>query len=246
MRRRVRLAGLIQARMGSTRLPGKMMLPIRGKPLVGHLVDRLKRVSGLSNLILATTADPRNDGLVEYAKSRGLLVHRETAENDITARLLGAAEAAEADAILKLNGDCPLADPAVLQILVDRFCAEPGVDYVSNKIVWTYPEGLSGEVIATRALAWCAAHLTDSLERELVANYIRDHRDRFSVRSVTHVRDLSRHRWVVDTPEDFAFVARVFEILAPQGTIFDLDTILRTVEGAPDLQQESAPIRGAL
>jgi spore coat polysaccharide biosynthesis protein SpsF len=214
-----------------------MMLPIRGKPLVGHLIDRLERVTGLNNLVLATTADTRNNELVKYSKNRGLLIHREPGEDDLAARLLGAARVAEADAILKVNGDCPLADPVVLQTLVDTFRSHPDVDYVSNKIVWTFPEGLSGEVIATRALTWCDAHLTDPLDREFVANYIRDHDDRFSVRSVVHTRDLSHHRWVVDTPEDFVFVSRVFEMLSSKGSVFDLDSILGVVERASDLQR---------
>jgi spore coat polysaccharide biosynthesis protein SpsF len=236
----MRIAGLIQARMGSSRLPGKVMRPIGGKPVVGHIIDRIERVSGLCGVVLATTVDPRNDPLVDYVKSRAVLVYREPDEDDIAARLLGAARVVQADAILKLNGDCPLADPGILQDMVDTFRVDPSVDYVSNKIVWTYPEGLSAEVIATRALAWCASALTDPEDRELVANYIRDHTARFTVRSMIGDRDLSRHRWVIDTQEDFAFVSRIFEVLAPQGSVFGLDSILRAVERVPDLQHEPA------
>lgn len=224
------IAGLIQARMGSSRLPGKVMLPIRSKPMIGHIIDRLQRVEGLAGIVVATTTDPRNDALVAYAQSREADVYREKIEDDIAARLLGAARLMRADAVLKINGDCPLADPAVLQKLTDVFRAVADADYVSNKIEWTYPEGLSAEVIATRALDWCALHLTDPGERELVANYVRDHRERFKTVSVTGSQDLSRHRWVVDTPEDFSFVSRIFDALSPQGSIFSMHEILQAIE----------------
>ncbi len=222
----MRIAGLIQARMGSTRLPGKVMLPICGKPLVGHVIDRLEAVAGLNDIVLATTADPRNEPLVAYARERGLVVHREEAEDDIAARLAGAARAVDADAVLKINSDCPLADVAVLQRLVDVFRRAGDADYVSNKIEWTYPEGLSAEVIATRALEWCDANLADPRCRELVANWIRDHGERFKTVSVTGDEDLSHHGWVVDTPEDFEFVTHVFEALYRDGELFGLHDIL--------------------
>jgi len=115
------------------------MLPICGKPLVGHVIDRLEAVPGLSGIVLATTADPRNKPLVAYARERGVIVHREEAEDDIAARLAGAAWAARADAVLKVNSDCPLADVGVLRRLVDVFRVACDADYVSNKIGWTYP-----------------------------------------------------------------------------------------------------------
>jgi spore coat polysaccharide biosynthesis protein SpsF (cytidylyltransferase family) len=236
----MRIAGLVQARMGSSRLPGKVMLSIRGRPMIGHLMDRIERVAGLAGIVVATTVDPRNDALADYARSRGVEVHRERGEDDIASRLLGAARLMRADAVLKVNGDCPLVDPAVLQQLVDAFRAAGEADYASNKVEWTFPEGLSAEVIATRALDWCAENLADPVDRELVANYIRDHRDRFKVVSVTSPRNLSRHRWVVDTPEDFVFITRIFDVLSSRGSVFGLDDILKAIESAPDLQHEPA------
>src|SRR3989304_2895228 len=138
-----RIAGLIQARMGSTRLPGKVMLDLAGKPMVGHIIDRLQAVPGLCGIVLATTVDSRNDGLVEYARSRGLSVYRAQGEDDIAERLAGAAKLMRADAILKVNGDCPLVDPEVLWRLVAAFESAGDADYASNKIIWTYPMGLT-------------------------------------------------------------------------------------------------------
>jgi spore coat polysaccharide biosynthesis protein SpsF (cytidylyltransferase family) len=221
----MKIVGLVQARMGSMRLPRKVMLPLAGRPLIGHIFDRLGRVDDLAGLVLATTADPRNDPLVAFAAEEGAIVYRALAEDDIAERLAGAAALAGADAILKVNGDCPLVDPTVLNLLVARF-RRADVDYVSNKIVWTWPEGLSAEMIAASALFWCDENLKTAEEREFVANWIRDHRDRFRVASVEGPRDLTRHRWTVDTVEDYALMQRIFDALYPHDPLFGLDAVL--------------------
>jgi spore coat polysaccharide biosynthesis protein SpsF (cytidylyltransferase family) len=235
----VKIAGLVQARMGSTRLPRKVMLPLAGRPLVGHIFDRLRRVPGLSGLVLATTRDPANDPLAAFAAAEGALVFRARGEDDIAERLAGAAALAGADAILKVNGDCPLVDPAVLSLLVERYRLGD-VDYVSNKIVWTWPEGLSAELIGRVALDWCDANLTTPADREFVANWIRDHGERFRVASVEGSRDLSHHRWTVDTPEDYAFMQRVFAALHPRDPVFGLDAVLAHLAAAADARAAGA------
>lgn len=221
-----RIAGLVQARMGSTRLSGKVMRDLAGTPLVGHIIERLRAVTGLCGIVLATTADPRNDGLADYARRRGAEVYRAKREDDIAERLVGAAHLAGAEAILKINGDCPLVDPAVLARLVSAFEAAGDADYVSNKIDWTFPMGLSAEVIRTKAMEWCDANLTAAEDRELIANWIKEHPDRFKQVSVTSGRDLGHLNWSVDTPEDFAFVEKIFYALHPADPLFGLDAVL--------------------
>lgn len=222
-----RIIGLAQARMGSSRLPGKVMLPLAGKPLIGHIFDRLAATPGIDGLVLATTADIRNDALVAYAESRGIPVYRETVEDDIVARLAGAARLMRADAVLKVNADCPMVDPAIMARLVQSFRGDSTVDYVSNKIVWTWPEGMSAEVIATAALVWCADNLQADIDRELVANWIRDHTDRFTRRSVEADRDyMSLPKLSVDTPADYAEATRIFAALYPSNALFGFNDIL--------------------
>jgi spore coat polysaccharide biosynthesis protein SpsF (cytidylyltransferase family) len=225
-----RLVGLVQARMGSTRLPGKVMKPLAGVPLVGHIFDRLLATPGVSGVVLSTTRDPRNDPLVEYARGRGIPTDRGPREDDIAERLHRSAGLAEADAILKVNGDCPLIDPAILARMTQAWFADTGLDYVSNKIVWTWPEGLSAEIISRRALAWCDDNLNDASERELVASWICDRPDRFRRRSIEGERDLTAYGWAVDTPDDFDFVAQIFDALHQDGRIFGLEEILDLLE----------------
>lgn len=231
-----RLIGLVQARMGSTRLPGKVMKPLAGVPLVGHIFDRLLATPGVSGLVLSTTQDSCDDSLVEYASGRGIPVDRGPHEDDIAERLRRSIDLVEAEAILKVNGDCPLIDPAILARMTLAWLADTDLDYVSNKIVWTWPEGLSAEIISRRALAWCDEVLTDASERELVANWIRDHPDRFRQLSIEGERDLSSYGWTVDTPEDFDFVARIFAALHQDGRLFGLNEVLELLE------QQKAPI----
>jgi len=228
-----KIVGLVQARMGSTRLPGKVMMPLAGKPLVGHIFDRLNAVRGLMGVVLATTFDPRNEKLVEYARQCGVWVYRAVDEDDIAERLYGAAKMISADAILKVNADCPLVDPTILGALVGTYHSKDDVDYVSNKIEWSYPEGLSAEVISKRALAWCDAHLLGDEDRELVANWIRDHTDQFAQISVTGEQNLSQYGWAVDTPEDFVFVEGVFDSLYTEDPLFGMNQILAYVKSQP-------------
>ncbi len=230
--------------MGSTRLPGKVMRDLAGKPLVGHIIERLRAVPGLCGIVLATTADPRNDALADYALGLGTAVYRAKGEDDIAERLVGAAHLARADAILKINGDCPLVDPAVLARLVTAYEAAGNADYVSNKIEWTYPLGLSAEVIRTKALEWCDVNLSAAEDRELVANWIKDHPERFKQISVTSGRSLSHLNWSVDTPEDFAFVERVFSALYPADPVFGLDAVL-AFSAAKEAAQKSASLKGS-
>lgn len=221
-----RVIGLIQARMGSTRLPGKMMQPIAGKPMIGHIVERLSEVTRLSGQVLATTMDPRNDPMCAYVARLGVDIWREEIEDDIAGRLYHAASMMEADAILKINGDCPMIDVSVLNELVALYEAATDADYASNKIKWTYPEGLSAEVISSRALKWCDANLKTDEDREFVANWIRDHTDRFKVVSQEGSRDLSMHSWCVDTAQDLDFARDVFDGLYAQSPLFGLEEIL--------------------
>lgn len=221
----MRIVGLVQARMGSRRLPAKVMMPLAGRPLVGHIFDRLRATSGVDGLVLATTADPRNDLLVAFAEEEDVAVYRAKGEDDIAERLHGAAVTSNADAVLKVNGDCPLVDPSVLALLVSRF-RQGNADYVSNKIRWTWPEGMSAEVISASALSWCNAQLQTERDREFVANLIRDDRERFRVASIEGPEDLTRYKWSVDTPEDFDQVSALFDALYASVPLFGVKEIL--------------------
>jgi spore coat polysaccharide biosynthesis protein SpsF len=220
--------GLVQARMGSTRLPGKVLKPLAGKPLIGHIFDRLK-VLDLEGIVLSTTQDRGDDDLADYARSQDINIYRGPRPDDLAERLYGAAASVGAHAVLNVHSDCPMIDPALLSELLRVFRADHELDYCSNKITFTYPEGLSAEVIATRALEWCSLNLVTAADREFVANWIKDHTGIFKVASVVGPRDLTRYKWSVDTPSDYEEVTAIFEACYPADPLFGLNEILAHV-----------------
>lgn len=220
------IGGVIQARMGSSRVPGKAMLKFGGKPLLWHLIDRLRRVEGLETIVLATTADPLNDPMVEFAAREGIAAVRAEMEDDLAHRIAMAFEIANTKWLLKVGGDCPLIDPAVLTCMAQRAIADHG-DFISNRVKWSFPLGLSADVLSRRATIWCDENLRKPEDRELFALYIRDHPDMFRVISIENDRDLSHHTWTVDTPEDVTFMSGVFAALYREGQVFGMNDVLR-------------------
>jgi spore coat polysaccharide biosynthesis protein SpsF len=237
----VKITGVVQARMGSSRLPGKVMRPLVGRPLIWHVIDRLRQVPGLDGIVLATTADPRNDPLVAYCDEQGISAFRERHEDDIVSRLLGAAALTEADAILKVNADCPMIDPAILTLLVERFFSDPGVDMVCNWVRWTWPVGMNAEIVTRAALERCDRALKTERDRELAMLYMRDHPRDFRLTSVEGARDLTHLHWAVDTPEDYEFVGGVFSALWRPGPAFGVADILSYLDRTDRATKELKP-----
>lgn len=226
----MKIVGAIQARMGSSRLPGKAMVDLAGRPLLWHMMDRLRRVPGLSALVLATTADSRNDPIVELARREGYQVVREPREDDLASRFAKVLDLTGADAILKTGADCPLIDPEVLAGMTDRFVAEGDADFVTNRMNWSFPLGLSADVASARALRWCDAHFTDPEDREFVAIRIRDNPKRWKVVPYVNDVNLSHHSWLVDTPEDLTAVRPIFDALYRPGGCFGMREVIRYLE----------------
>jgi len=229
----MKVFGLIQARMASSRLPGKVMMPLAGIPLFLHIHARLQRVRGIDGVILATTADAANDPMTELAERHGLLVVRWPQEDDIVGRLNAACRHSDADALLKVNADCPLIDPMVVQQVLDEFLAADDADFASNKIEPSFPLGYSVELVSARALRWCDANLVDDEDRELVIKWIMDRPEQFAAVSVRSAVDRSDLDLTVDTPEDFAEVAGIFDALFAKDPHFGLADVLELLDKHP-------------
>lgn len=215
--------------MGSSRLPGKAMLPLAGKPLIWHMIDRMRAAGCCEHLYLATTSDPRNDPLVEYCAAQGLEAVREREEDDLAARLHAVVAASGADYVLKTGGDCPLIEPTVMRDMVRTAIAQ-GSDFCSNRVRWTFPMGLSCDVLSASAITWAHENLVTPEDRELFATWIRDRPEQFRVTSFEHGENLSHHTWMVDTPEDYAWMQQLFEALYRDGECFGMTDVLRYLE----------------
>lgn len=230
---------IIQARMGSTRLPGKMLLDIAGKPAVAHVVERAKAAARIDRVVLATTTASADDALAAWAATAGVPVFRGS-EHDVLDRYYECAKANGADAVVRLTGDCPLLDPAVVDAVIACYW-EAACDYVSNIHPPTYPDGLDTEVFSFAALerAWKEAKLPS--EREHVTPYIWKHPELFrtknyELRTTDKAAAVSTERWTLDTPEDLEFLRRV--VAACQD--FSFESVLAVLRAHPDWRDVNA------
>lgn len=209
----MKVVAIVQARMGSTRLPNKVMKPIGGMPMIELLLTRLSRAREVHEVMVATSVDPRNEPLVEHVQALGYKCSRGS-ENDVLDRYLQAARLAEADVVIRITGDCPLVDPELVDEAVRQFRAT-GVDYFSNVAPPTYPDGLDIEVFTVDAMARAARETSKAVDLEHVTPYLRES-GKFSQEGMRNAEDHSKLRWTVDEPADFEVVSRVFAHFSPE------------------------------
>lgn len=208
-----KIVAIVQARMGSTRFPNKVMQPICGTPMIGLLLGRLSKARSIDQIVLATSSDPCNEPLVQYVQRLGVDVHRGS-EDDVLDRYYQAAKKAGADVVVRITGDCPLIDPELVDAVIDQF-EEKSVDYASNTMPPTYPDGLDTEVFTFKALETAWSQVKDPRLREHVTPYIRES-GQFARTNFASETDSSGERWTVDEPEDFEVIRKVFEHFNPR------------------------------
>jgi len=208
----MKIVAIVQARMGSTRLPNKVMKPIDGVPMIEMLLTRLSRTRMIDQIVVATSVLPQNEPLVQHVRSLGFACEQGS-ENDVLDRYVQAASAHQVDVVVRITGDCPLVDPELVDECVRRFKAAE-VDYFSNVDPPTYPDGLDIEVVTLDALKRTLAESDKTFDHEHVTPYVRTS-GRFRTASMQHDENLSERRWTVDEPADFDVVCRVFTHFAP-------------------------------
>jgi spore coat polysaccharide biosynthesis protein SpsF len=205
-----RIVAIIQARTGSTRLPRKVLLPLAGEPMLARVVGRVSRATRVHSVVVATTKSDRDEDLVALCTSRGWPVFRGS-ESDLLDRYYRAASQYRADVVIRVTSDCPLIDPGIVDRVIEEFERQP-CDYASNTIEpRTFPRGLDVEAMGFRTLERAWREDKDPAWREHATPYIYRHPEIFHLRSVRHDRDLSSHRWTVDTPEDYELVRRIYD-----------------------------------
>lgn len=231
----MKTAAIIQARMTSTRLPGKVLRPILGKPMLEFLIERLRRARHLDQVIVATTVNATDDGIAELCRTVGAGCFRGS-EHDVLERVLGAAHAFGVELLVEITGDCPLIDPAVVDRLVDMF-HEGGSDYVANVLTRTYPRGLDTQVFPTAVLEEVKRLTQDPVDHEHVSLYIYEHPERFRLRNLES--GLPESYWslrlTVDTPQDFALITAIYEDLYPRKPAFGLNDVIALFDRRPEL-----------
>lgn len=222
---------IIQARMGSSRLPGKVLLPLSGKPAIQHVIERAKLIPGISQVIIATSISPIDDPLAQFCDSIDVPVFRGS-ENDVLDRYYQAAILYKADAIMRITGDCPLIDPVESGKVLEKFF-EMDCGYVSNTNPPMLPDGLDTEVFSIAALNKAWGNAKKKSEREHVTLYIYSNPSEFKIGSVLYQEDLSRYRFTLDEADDHAFLQEVFTILKKKGQFGYLNETIQTLKENP-------------
>lgn len=240
----MKTVAIIQARMTSTRLPGKILREVLGRPLLGYQLERVQRCRSIDEIVVATTTNETDDPVVQFVEGAGFRVWRGS-EEDVLSRFAGAAGLAEADIVVRLTADCPLIDPELVDGLVTTLTeSDPALDYVSNAASGTLPAGLDAEVMRVGALMAAEGEATARQEREHVTPFIYNHPERFACRLLKHEPPITGHRWTVDQPEDFELVRRIIEALYPEQPDFGFRDVLALLEKHPDWVEINRAVGG--
>ncbi len=236
----MKIVAIVQARMGSSRLPGKALLDIHGRTMLARVVRRAGRSALIDELVVATTEEKADDAIVSECDSLGISSFRGS-EDDVLDRYYQAAMAFSADYIVRITSDCPLIDPEIIDRVVQAFLNE-SPNYASNTLESTYPRGLDVEVFTFDALkkAWCEA--SADFQHAHVTPYIYQHPGQFRILSVSGDEDWSCYRWTVDTREDLALVRAIYEKI-DRDDLFSWWEVLELFRNDPNLAEINRHIR---
>lgn len=237
------VVAIIQARTGSTRLPGKVLMDISGKSMLGHVVERLSYCKFLDKTVIATTDMKSDDGIEKFCDDNGVFCFRGS-EKDVLQRYYEAARANSASAIVRITADCPLIDPHVVDKAVmaylDRFDSYDGA---SNVIRRTYPRGLDVEVVSFQSLEECHKEAKEAYQREHVTVYLYENPSKFNLYSVEQDDDLSLLRWTVDEDFDFKLISEIYKRLYRKGGMFYMEDVVNLLKKCPELKSINSGIK---
>jgi spore coat polysaccharide biosynthesis protein SpsF len=236
----LRVVAIIQARMGSTRLPGKVLMDLGGATVLARVVQRTRAATLLDEVVVATSLLPADDVTVQECQRLSVACFRGD-EEDVLARYYRAAQEFGADAIVRITADCPLIDPELIDATVRAFL-EQKPDYASNSLVVTYPRGLDVEIFTAQALeqAWSSA--TETYQRTHVTPYLYENQGLFKVVSLTADGDYSEYRWTLDTAEDLGLIRAIYAHFEQNPSIPWRD-VLRLMESRPELAEMNSQVR---
>jgi spore coat polysaccharide biosynthesis protein SpsF len=240
-----RIVAIIQARMGSSRLPGKILLDIAGLPMLARVVERTRYAGTIDEVVVATTVEKEDDVVAEYCQDRGYAYIRGD-DDDVLSRYMKAARAFNADIIVRITADCPLMDPSVIDRTVKAFLsaypdAQFGTNRGLNQIERTYPIGMDVEVMTFQALETAFREAKEPYQREHVTPFLYESVGRFEKTSIDASGAYGDQRWAVDTPQDLTFVREIYARLDDQEN-FCFEDVISLLEREPRLLEINAQI----
>lgn len=238
---------IIQARVGSSRLPGKTLLPILGEPLLARMIERVMNSKLKGRVVVATSTNTKDDAIANLAITKGWDVFRGD-EKNLLDRHFKAAKEFGASIVLKIPSDCPLIDPSIIDKVVGYFLSnQDGFDYVSNLHPATYPDGNDVEVMSMNALEEAWKNATNTMDLEHTTPYIWESPDEFRIGNVSWESGLNysmSHRWTIDYDVDYEFIKRIYEELYPANPKFSMNDVLELLEKDPQLMEINKEFTG--
>jgi spore coat polysaccharide biosynthesis protein SpsF len=229
----VRNVVIIQARMGSTRLPGKVMKILAGKTVLAHVVERSQSFNNVQEVVIATTSGSIDDPIVEEAKRLGIMAYRGS-ESDVLSRYYETASLVKADHIVRITSDCPLIDSKVSSLVIQKHICSMANDYTSNTLKRTYPRGLDTEMFTFCSLETAYHEARDDHDREHVTPFIYNPSNHFNCKSVESQITIPDYRWTLDTEEDWTLISRIYEVLYQPGTLFTWTQAVNLMQEKPN------------
>jgi spore coat polysaccharide biosynthesis protein SpsF len=230
----MKTVAIVQARMGSSRLPRKVLKDLGGATVLDRVLNRLGRSRLIQESLVATTTEPADDAIVEHCERAGRKIFRGS-EQDVLDRYYQAAKSMDADAVVRITSDCPVIDPEVTDATIRAFL-DRRADYASNTLVRSFPRGLDTEVMTMQALERAWHESTKPYEREHVTPYIYENPSKFKLHGIENDTDCSQHRWTVDTPEDLQLLQAIYARFGGRDD-FGWREVLKLVEGNPSLAE---------
>lgn len=229
-----KVVATIEARMTSSRLPGKVLLPALGDPMLLHLVRRLQAVSSIDAIVIATTVNVSDQPIIDFSFAHGISVYRGSEEN-VLERVVGAAEMLNAQVIVEITGDCPIIDPTLVEKTIQLFF-DNNTDYVSNSLIRSYPDGMDTQVFSLENLKKSAILTSDPLDLEHVSRFMWQHPDLFSQLNMLAPSDL---HWpelglTLDEADDYQLLKKIIEALGPQNILFGCADVIALLKKNPE------------
>lgn len=233
---------IVQARMTSTRLPGKVLKTVLDKPLLEYQIERLRRVKLADEIVIATTTNRTDQPIVDLCERLSMPYFRGS-EEDVLARYYGAAQEYEADVVVRVTSDCPIIDPEVIDKVIKYYLdRQDEYDYVSNSLERTYPRGMDAETFSFTVLNEAFLEAVIQSDREHVTPFIHRQPQRYRLANVAYGKNQSRHRWTVDTEEDFELINNIITALYPISRFFSLEECLELLEKHPEWELLNAHV----
>ncbi|MBQ6098511.1 MAG: glycosyltransferase family protein [Methanobrevibacter sp.] len=238
----MKVNAIIQARCGSTRLPGKIFMAINGKPLLWHVVNRLKYAELIDDIIVATTTDSKDDATEEWCNENEIKCYRGS-EDDVLNRFYNAAVAFPCDVIVRVTADDPFKEPTIVDKIIKKLIDE-NLDLSCNVFPPSFPEGLDCEVFTFNVLETMEKTTNNPYDREHVTPYIYNHPEKFKIGNLTSSRQLSNYRWTIDNKEDYEMVNAIYEKRRnEQEEILLMEEILEILEENPEIASINSDVK---